>query len=258
MSEKADLLQGIRLGDHVKRICGKCKHRAGIQDALCSKCGSSLASPTIMPSFKEAVESALHYALSGQLSIDARGDISGTLNDWPQVIPYLKQTAAISGLEASIAFGFPRLFTEADSLIDMYGIESRLRPCRAFLSEQLGLTQRSLARLRDQLVENPLGRAVKDYTALYREYSREATKLKADIGEGSITSSLEAIGKRLAGILGRIDDLVLLLKPGGPFWALYEQCQSSLMARFAGSEWNAMLEVISNIASFPLSFKEEK
>ncbi len=252
MSEKADLTRGVRLGDYVWRLCPNCKIKNGVQVSLCSQCGKPLPTPIILPSFQQALENALHHALKGQVSIDGRGEISEVLKGWPQLAAYLKQSAAIGALDATITYGFHRLFTECDVQAGLSpDIQARLRPIRAFLDEQLKIAQRTLTRLRDQRLPNPLEALVKDYVGLFADYSREKGKIQADIGEGHITSSVDAAGKKLSSVLNRIDTLAQLLGPQGPLWGLYNKLRQAT-GGLVDSEWNAMLQAVNNIASFPL------
>ena len=251
MSDRSDLLQGIRLGDHVQRTCGTCQLKAGPEVSLCPKCNVPLPPPRISPSFEQAVESSMFHALQGQISIDARGAISEALRECRGLAPYLQHGAAVVGLDAAITFGFPRLRAESDSLVNQYP-DLNVDSTRSFFDEQLRAAQRVLVNLRQRAVANPLSALFAEYAEKHEQYSAERADVRANVGAGQSTSSLEAKGTQLEKVLSQIDLHVTTLGPQGPVWAGFGEWHTSTAdpeARKA-AEWNALLQIVSTIANF--------
>jgi len=251
MSGGSDLLQGIKLGDHVQRTCGTCKTKTGAEMSLCPKCNAPLPPPKIVPSFEQAVESALYHALQGQVSIDARGTISEAVRECPSLATFLRHAAAVVGLEAAITFGFPRLQAESDSLLNQYP-DVYVDSTRSFLDEQLRTTQHALVNLRQRAVANPLAALFGEYVEKDEAYAAEREDVRIKVGTGQSTSSLEAKGTQLEKVLSQIDLHVTTLGPQGPVWAGFGEWHpltADPEAREA-AEWHALLQVVSNIANF--------
>ena len=252
MSDGSDLCQGIKLGDHVQRTCGTCKTKAGAEVSLCPKCNILLPPPKILPSFEQAVENALYHALQGQISIDASGAISEAVRECRDLASYLRHAAAAVGLDAAVTFGFPRLRAESDSLLNQYP-DMYVDSPQSFLDEQLRTAQHALVNLRQRAVVNPLAALFAEYAEKHEQYSAERADVRAKVGAGQSTSSLEAKGTQLEKLLSQIDLHVTMFGPHGPVWAGFGEQRPSTAdpgAREA-AEWNALLQVVSSIANFP-------
>jgi len=251
MSDGSDLLQGIKLGDHVLRTCSTCKTKAGAEMSLCPKCSTPLPPPRVSESFEQAVENALYHALQGQVSIDDRGTISEAVKACKDLALYLRHAAAIEGLGAAITFGFPRLRAECDSLLNQHP-DVNVDATRSFLTEQLRTAQHALANLHHRAVANPLAALFAEYVERHAQYAAEREDIRAKIGEGKSTSSLEAKGTQLEKLLSQIDLHVATLGPQGPMWGEFGERQSSTgnPASRDAAEWHALLQVVSTIANF--------
>ncbi len=249
MSEKAELLQGIRLRDHVKRVCAKCKIKVDPATVVCPKCQKVLPAPVVLPSFREEIENALRFALAGQLSINARGEIDETVKMVPRLAAYLIWATNITGLDAAINFGFPRLLAECDALGSLYpDLKASLPATRVFLNEQQALATTALARLRQEPVTNNLEGLFNEYQEVFARYAAEQEKTG-----GNPTTALDAAGEKLIDILTKMDFIAQILGTHGQLWVLQGSSMPPADSTLVKAEWEAILFAISHLANFPIN-----